>query len=230
MYIPCPYVNYRYIRPYSNICTDFLLPSHFQNLPLPFNLVLGSVSETFPFTLSKETVDTEELGYCHGSCPLSRVVATCLVYWESLGLREYRLIPILCHKCFDPRYQFNVMPATANNINNCYALTTSKILSEIHSQLHAKINRANLWYNDNADTHRLPSANYQPGDMVWLDSYNCKICNPSRTLDNKWHVPVKVLAKVLPYLYRIELPPTMKCHNVQHVLLLDPTANDPYLV
>lgn len=69
MYIPCPYVNYRYIRPYSNICTDFMLPSHFQNLPLPFNLVLGGDSETFPFTLSKETVDTKELGFCHGSCP-----------------------------------------------------------------------------------------------------------------------------------------------------------------
>lgn len=46
-----------------------MLPSHFQNLPLPFNLVLGGDSETFPFTLSKETVDTKELGFCHGSCP-----------------------------------------------------------------------------------------------------------------------------------------------------------------
>ncbi|KAF8243517.1 FAD/NAD(P)-binding domain-containing protein [Wilcoxina mikolae CBS 423.85] len=48
---------------------DFWLPSHFQNLPLPFKMVLGGESETFPFTLSAETYNNPELGYCHGSCP-----------------------------------------------------------------------------------------------------------------------------------------------------------------
>jgi hypothetical protein len=33
---------------------------------------------------------------------------------------------------------------------------------------------------------------------------------------------------VSTYAYRIELPPTMKCHNVHHVLLLEPVANDAY--
>jgi hypothetical protein len=48
---------------------DFWLPSHFQNLPLPFNMVLGGPSETFPWTLSRKTFHTKELGFCHGSCP-----------------------------------------------------------------------------------------------------------------------------------------------------------------
>jgi len=48
---------------------DFWLPSHFQNLPLPFKMVLGGASETFPFTLSAKTYNDRELGYCHGSCP-----------------------------------------------------------------------------------------------------------------------------------------------------------------
>ncbi|KAF5855028.1 hypothetical protein ETB97_010270 [Aspergillus alliaceus] len=48
---------------------DFWLPSHFQNLPLPFKLVLGGPSETFPWTLSRKTFQTKELVYCHGSCP-----------------------------------------------------------------------------------------------------------------------------------------------------------------
>jgi hypothetical protein len=42
------------------------------------------------------------------------------------------------------------------------------------------------------------------------------------------HGPFKILAKVSPYGYRMELLPTMTCHNVQHVSLLEPAANDPY--
>lgn len=48
---------------------DFWLPSHFQNLPLPFKMVLGGPSETFPWTLSRKTFGNKELGFCHGSCP-----------------------------------------------------------------------------------------------------------------------------------------------------------------
>lgn len=48
---------------------DFLLPSHFQNLPLPYKMVLGGPSETFPWTLSRKTFEDKHLKYCHGSCP-----------------------------------------------------------------------------------------------------------------------------------------------------------------
>ncbi|KAL2818243.1 hypothetical protein BDW59DRAFT_165575 [Aspergillus cavernicola] len=48
---------------------DFWLPSHFQNMPLPFKMVLGGPSETFPWSLSRKTFHTSELVYCHGSCP-----------------------------------------------------------------------------------------------------------------------------------------------------------------
>ena len=48
---------------------DFWLPSHFQNLPLPFKMVLGGPSETFPWTLSRKTFRDPELRFCHGSCP-----------------------------------------------------------------------------------------------------------------------------------------------------------------
>lgn len=49
--------------------TGFWLPSHFQNLPIPFKMVLGGPSETFPWTLSRKTFETKEVGFCHGSCP-----------------------------------------------------------------------------------------------------------------------------------------------------------------
>ncbi|KZV86632.1 FAD/NAD(P)-binding domain-containing protein [Exidia glandulosa HHB12029] len=46
----------------------FWLPEHFQNLPLPYKMVLGGPSETFPWQLSSRTFRSE-LKFLHGSCP-----------------------------------------------------------------------------------------------------------------------------------------------------------------
>ncbi|KAH7232309.1 FAD/NAD(P)-binding domain-containing protein [Fusarium redolens] len=58
----------------------FWLPSHFQNLPIPFKMVLGGPSETFPWTLSRKTFETKELKFCHGSCPFFGGRST---FWSS---------------------------------------------------------------------------------------------------------------------------------------------------
>ncbi|TFK63544.1 FAD/NAD(P)-binding domain-containing protein [Pluteus cervinus] len=46
----------------------FWLPEHFQNLPLPFKLLLGGPSETFPWQLTSKTYNNP-VKYMHGSCP-----------------------------------------------------------------------------------------------------------------------------------------------------------------
>jgi hypothetical protein len=68
-------------------------------------------------------------------------------------------LPFFVLKGFDPQCQFDLMPPATNDVNDRCALTTCKTLSKIHSHLHAEINRANHWYQDNADKHRLPSPN-----------------------------------------------------------------------
>ncbi|KAM3549285.1 hypothetical protein MY1884_008807 [Beauveria asiatica] len=61
------------LDPYVKIlCLErggFWLPTHFQNLPLPFKMVLEGNSEAFPWTLSRKTFESKELGFLHGSCP-----------------------------------------------------------------------------------------------------------------------------------------------------------------
>ncbi|KAM3452931.1 hypothetical protein MY3296_004200 [Beauveria thailandica] len=61
------------LDPYVKIlCLErggFWLPTHFQNLPLPFKMVLEGNSEAFPWTLSRKTFENKELGFLHGSCP-----------------------------------------------------------------------------------------------------------------------------------------------------------------
>ncbi|KAK7691523.1 hypothetical protein QCA50_004922 [Cerrena zonata] len=46
----------------------FWLSEHFQNMPLPFKLVLGGPSETFPWQLSSKTAQSP-FKFMHGSCP-----------------------------------------------------------------------------------------------------------------------------------------------------------------
>ena len=49
----------------------FFLPDHFQNLPMPYSLTLGGLSETFPWTLSRETASQPpgRISWQHGMVP-----------------------------------------------------------------------------------------------------------------------------------------------------------------
>ena len=67
-----------------------------------------------------------------------------------------------------------------------------------------------------------PSKTFTPRDKVWLDARNLKIRTPSRKLSPWRYGPFKVLQKISLVAYRIELPQTMKIHNVFHVDLLIP--------
>lgn len=47
----------------------FFLPEHFQNLPLPYRDTLGGMSETFPWSITKETNDGEFIKWQAGMVP-----------------------------------------------------------------------------------------------------------------------------------------------------------------
>ncbi|WP_281231811.1 GMC oxidoreductase [Flavobacterium gelatinilyticum] len=49
----------------------FFLPEHFQNLPIPYQHVLGGLSETFPWTLSRKTAQQPKgnIQFQHGMIP-----------------------------------------------------------------------------------------------------------------------------------------------------------------
>ena len=48
---------------------SFFLPSHFQNLSLPYQQTLGGLSETFPWTLSAKTHNGRYIKWQHGMVP-----------------------------------------------------------------------------------------------------------------------------------------------------------------
>ena len=67
-----------------------------------------------------------------------------------------------------------------------------------------------------------PSKTFTSGDKVWLDAHNLKIRTPSRKLSPQRYGPFKVIQQISLVAYRIELPQTMKIHDVFHIDLLIP--------
>jgi hypothetical protein len=58
-------------------------------------------------------------------------------------------------------------------------------------------------------------------DQVWLEAKNLKIAG-NQKLMLKRYGPYWIIEKVNPVAYQLQLPPTMKIHNVFHVDLLSP--------
>lgn len=74
-----------------------------------------------------------------------------------------------------------------------------------------------------------PPRSFVPGNKVWLDARNLRTRNPSRKLSPKRYGPFEILKQVSPVTYRIQLPPSMKIHNVFHIDLLIPySETDAY--
>ena len=73
--------------------------------------------------------------------------------------------------------------------------------------------------------HKEPSA-YKISNMVWLSTRNIKTDRPSKKLDHKMIGPYKV-KELVESSYQLELPHTMKIHDVFHSNLLQKVANNP---
>jgi len=74
------------------------------------------------------------------------------------------------------------------------------------------------------DKSHKPNPEYQIGDMVWLRADNIKTRRPCKKLDDVRLGPFKVIKKINIVTYEVELPSTMKIHNVFHVDRLDPVT------
>jgi hypothetical protein len=62
---------------------------------------------------------------------------------------------------------------------------------------------------------------FEVGDKVWLSAKYIQTARPSKKLDYKRLGPFKVTKVINRNAYRLELPYSMKVHNVFHVSLLD---------
>ena len=135
--------------------------------------------------------------------------------------------PFFAYVGHHPRCSFDLSPS-ARLPENIEGLETATKLHEIHELIRVEIPYAQAKQQEDADRSRVPTPVYQPVDRVWLNARNITTRRPTVKLDHKRLRPFPVMALVGRYACRLELPATMKIHNVFHVCLLEPAASDPF--
>ena len=79
----------------------------------------------------------------------------------------------------------------------------------------------NKWKGDNPG--------FEVGTSVWLEAMNLSTDEPSPKLVCKHHRPFKIKDKLSDLMYRLDLPPTWKIHNVFYVNVLSKAKPDMIL-
>ncbi len=137
--------------------------------------------------------------------------------------------PFFANKRFHPRMSFSpstnqgdtardrVQSAKANDI----AAKMSKVLDIVKEQ--SRLSRERMTKQAN---RRHSDVTYEISDSVFLSSKNVITARPSKKLDDKVMGPFKVIDKVGSS-YRLELPNSMKIHNLFHPSFLRKAGMDP---
>src|ERR1700712_72977 len=93
-----------------------------------------------------------------------------------------------------------------------------KIREETESSLKQAAEQIKVQY----DKHRKPSRTYKEGDMVYMEAVNVKLDQPMKKLSDKRLGPFKVLKKVGPLSYKLDLPVDWKVYPVINETFLTP--------
>ena len=93
-------------------------------------------------------------------------------------------------------------------------------MEDIGGFLRSEIALAQASMEEQANRNRTPAPRYKVGDQVWLSTANIKTQRPSKKLDYKQIGPYRVIEKVGPTSYRLELLKSIKIHSVFHSSLL----------
>ncbi|KAI1676228.1 reverse transcriptase [Pyrenophora tritici-repentis] len=134
--------------------------------------------------------------------------------------------PFFANYGFHPRLGFEpVLPGNRPAARD--AEEFAQKMNSIHEYLRAEICLAQAQHEKYANRKRRPSRRFFENDMVWLDARNLKTARPQKKLDWKFLGPYRISKIISPYVYRLDLPATMRIHPVFHVNLLRPASIDP---
>ena len=137
-----------------------------------------------------------------------------------------KLTPFYANFGYHPRWVDEILPNGEGEVP--LARQVVEDLHAVHEQCQKNIEIANQHYAKYYDKHRKPSPTIKVGDQVMLSFENIKTQRPSKKLDVKRQGPFFVTEQVGSHAYRLQLPNTMKNHDVFHVSLLEPYRAPTY--
>ena len=126
--------------------------------------------------------------------------------------------PFFTNYAQHPRLDFQPHKQVTNPAAETFTQTIEKTKKLAEEELRRSM-ETNKKY---ADEKRTKGPDLKIGDYVWLSKKNIKTTRPSDKLDFRKLGPFKVIGQINPVTYRLQLPNTIKIHNVFHVSLLEP--------
>jgi hypothetical protein len=172
------------------------------------------------------------VGACHDDwddCLTAAEFAINNSYQESIKTTPFRLI-----YGADPQIPLSIGRTTKVRKAQEFADRMEKGLTEAKRALEQAQQRQKKFY----DAHRR-ELSFSEGDLVLVSTKNIKLKTPglwlseevkkahgSKKLLPKWIGPFPVTKAIGPLAYRVELPASLKIHNVFHVSILKPYLTD----
>ena len=137
--------------------------------------------------------------------------------------------PFYANKGFDPRMSFGPdntdYTSTRQRLDAARAGDITDKMQNILDFVRQNLDVAQVQMADRANRHR-KDVTFKVGDMVFLNGKNINTERPSRKLDYKRYGPFKVL-ELIGSSYRLDLPASMRIHNVFHANMLSLAPINP---
>ena len=134
-----------------------------------------------------------------------------------------KLSPFFANYGFNPRHSPEIPSNTdvprADEFTRDFAILT-KILKENLKQAIKK-------QKEFADKHRINPPDFKPGDKVWINS-SLIIHNGNKKLKPRKLGPYKIIKKISPVSYKLELPKSIRIHPIIHVSEFEPYFEDHF--
>jgi hypothetical protein len=126
--------------------------------------------------------------------------------------------PFFANYSYHPEMQFKAPKDPARVLSERAADDLVDRLRETHVRLRENLLEAQRRQTKYAGGKEMT---FEAGDMVWLSTRHMKLSRRSKKLDYKRMGPYKVSKVISRNAYKLDLPRTVRRHNVLHVSLLD---------
>lgn len=140
-----------------------------------------------------------------------------------------KIAPFMATKGYIPRMSFDPVDLSANSARERLQNGKARSIADDMKKVWDFVKEESTWSQqsqaDAANRHR-KDVDYDVGDMVWLSTKNIKTERPSKKLDHKMIGPYKIISKKGSSC-QLDLPASMRTHNVFHTSLLRKAAMDP---
>ena len=115
--------------------------------------------------------------------------------------------------------------STHERLANAQARSLADCMQEVWNFIHEEMTKSQVTQVKAANKHWKEAPGYKVGNMVWLSTKNIKTKKPLKKLDYKMIGLYKV-KELVKSLYQLDLPASMKIHDVFHPNFLWPAANN----